>query len=103
MFLTHTQLIAALAAFDEARQSFDCPEPRHDEEGRTGTPNGPAYGNHNSAYLEIDPESLAVRCGACAGTQSDLATPKTRVTVRAHHDGREYLVSTVAAHHVPVE
>lgn len=103
MFLTHTQLIAALAAFDEARKSFDCPAPRHDAEGETEPPDGPAYGNHNAAYLEIDPETLELRCGACAGTQSDLATPKTRVTVRAHRDGREHLVSTVGAHHAPVE
>lgn len=79
MHLTTTQLKAALAALDATRRAGEfCLAPRLDTHGQdhrehVRVKNGIAtrsivsYGTHGSAFLQLDPQTLQVRCGACAG------------------------------------
>lgn len=93
MYCSHAQLKAALAALDRARLTVRCQEPRRDADGHTGFEStGGArvpYGEHGGDFLEVDPVTGAVRCGACAGTLDATATPKQKVAVR----GRTHMVS----------
>lgn len=81
MWISETQVKAAAKGLDVKRHSFKCAAPRLDV---TGSParivekpqaKNPEhrkmkipYGAHGADFMEIDPETLSVRCGACAGT-----------------------------------
>jgi hypothetical protein len=86
-YYTADQLRKAGVALSRARQTFDCPKPRTDASGTQsrvkvtdpkklrGRPETEiAYGTHGAAFLEIDIQTLKIRCGACAGTQSAIVT-----------------------------
>jgi hypothetical protein len=74
MYFTATELRESTKALHEASRTLDCAVPRTDKDGKTerskseGKPPVP-YGTHGAAFIEIDPETKNVRCGACAGTQ----------------------------------
>jgi hypothetical protein len=83
MFLSHEQLKQALAALHEARRQgrHTCGEPRVDAQGRGERPVQPPkrrdgrqataftldYGAHGADFLQVDPVTGEIRCGACAG------------------------------------
>jgi hypothetical protein len=90
MFFTADQLKTALRALDDARRTFDCDEPRRDVDGGEQSENGVSYGTHGAAYLQVDPESAKVRCGACAGDLEAIAQQKRPVDIK----GRQHLVSS---------
>ena len=96
MFLTTTQLKAAIAVLDQVRRAGAfCLVARADATGRTGFGEGDrfvAYGSHGSAFLGIDPLTLTVRCEACADGRV-TATPKESRAI----GGRDHLVSVPPA------
>ncbi len=85
MFLTKAQVKAASRALDLARQHPErrhhCAAPRTDPHGQTsrtitatarrnGSRRPPitlTHGAHDADFLQVDPETLEIRCGACAG------------------------------------
>ena len=84
MFLSKAQVKASIEALDAARRdpALACQVPRTNAAGETHwTLEKPyakrpehrrrrvtlPYGTHGHDYLQIDPISLTVRCGACAG------------------------------------
>jgi hypothetical protein len=98
MYFTQTQLKKATTALSEARQTDLCHEPRRDANGsatwrNTAKDLDVPYGEHGSAFLEIDPETLDVRCGLCAGSTQHEATPKTAVEKKHGTGMRTHFVS----------
>lgn len=93
MFYTATQIKAASLALDEARRTFNCPAPRVDADGKAAHAHNPSlpYGEHGAAFLQVDPATLEVRCGACAGEMDATVTPKREVIDR--RSGRTHFVS----------
>ena len=75
MNYTVDQLRVALTTLEAERRHVRCKTPRVDEQGhsrrplqvRKGVTEDVPYGGHGYAYLQIDPDTLKVRCGACAG------------------------------------
>jgi hypothetical protein len=94
MFYTLEQIKAASTALDAARQSFDCTEPRRDVDGADESVSGVKYGTHGAAYLQVDPETGKIRCGACAGDLAAIAQQKT--ARRDPKTGRVHFVSADA-------
>ncbi len=92
-FFTQTQLKKSLKALDVARQTFHCTVPRKDAEGNTHfNDNQVAYGRHDSAFIQVNPETGEIRCGACAGELDSTTKPKVKVEDRTQK-GRFHLVS----------
>lgn len=83
MFLSHAQLKAAGAQLFEARKAgtHHCAAPRLDaqgsptktverpkrRDGRQAAPIEIAHGAHDGDFLQINPQTGEIRCGACAG------------------------------------
>ncbi len=89
MFISEAQISRMLQTLDAVRQTFRCEAPRHDAKGsnmrhvkkplaRKGIGDlerdqvrekgiEVPYGTHGADFLIIDPETLEVVCGACAG------------------------------------
>jgi len=81
MFLTLTQLKDALRIYQKATRDFNCKVSRTDIEGRTermkkappfraggpGSQKPCPYGPHGAAFVQVDPITHEIRCGACAG------------------------------------
>lgn len=101
MYYTLTQIKEASRALDDSRRTFDCQAPRRDADKQEQSSAGVPYGTHGSAFVQVDPATGAVRCGACAGALDATAQPKTRV--RMNGGRRVHLVSVVEPHHVVVE
>ena len=81
MHLTADQLKALIKILDIARQTFACEQPRLDAKGSetfqlTGKTAPVKYGTHGSGYLQVDLDTAAVRCGACAGEIDATATKR---------------------------
>ena len=93
-FYALSQLKTALAAIHAATGVFHCEQPRLDKSGSStwASHTGAAipYGPHGVGFLQIDPATSEVRCGACAGELDATATPKTQVIYR----GRTHSVSS---------
>jgi hypothetical protein len=80
-YLTADQVKALSLALGDARRSFDCQVPRLDATGAKNSPRGVAYGTHGAAFVQVDAESGAIRCGACAGEMDATVSPKRQVTI----------------------
>ncbi|MGH9885341.1 MAG: hypothetical protein ACREBE_07420 [bacterium] len=88
MFLTHTQIRAALNAIEDAERTFDCDVARADVDGNeTFGPGKVLYGTHGGAFLQVDPETGEVRCGACEGGMDATARKKVEQE-RCGRDGK---------------
>lgn len=84
MFLTLNKVHELIKAFDAAKKTFHCNKERFDKEGKSvrtviKAPKGKVkytveipYGVHGSDFLEIDTETMKVRCAACAGTLNSV-------------------------------
>lgn len=92
MFLTQAALIDTMRVLDAARGTFDCPASRKDANGNQTFGEKVAYGTHGAAFLQIDPETNTVRCGACAGEMD--ATARTKQAVANQRTGRTQLLTT---------
>ncbi len=80
MWVTSHRLTYLQKVLDASRSKISCNKPRMDSRGSLSkvirkVPRNKSpyeieipYGIHGSDYLEIDPETLEIRCGACAGT-----------------------------------
>lgn len=83
MYLSHAQLKAAAAQLFEARKAgtHHCHAPRVDakgspvktvvrpkrRDGRQADPIEIPHGTHDGDFLQINPQTGEIRCGACAG------------------------------------
>jgi hypothetical protein len=74
MFLTREQLLAALTELDDKRRTLYCEAKLRDAEGSVSwTSKGKTrvhkhpYGVHGRSFLQVDHDTLEIRCGACAG------------------------------------
>lgn len=84
MFLTLDQLKKGLVALDVAKRTFHCDVARVDETGAEGFTVGDVtvpYGKHDADFLQVDPSTGQVRCGACAGEMSACAQKKQEIQI----------------------
>lgn len=89
-FFTQDELKEALRVLHDSKRTFECSAARVDTDGKEtfgiDTNKQVTYGTHGSAFAQINPETLELRCGACAGDLNATVKPKVVVQDKRRQD-----------------